>query len=114
VFFCNLLSETNTFGLGAIPQLCLVSKLQELPLPGHKPRTVFWGVIFSVFVIYSLKETTLVWHNFSVMLSLQATETTLIGTRTWDSFFRVLMFLKSLPCLSMPSLVQIGLSVMEL
>jgi hypothetical protein len=39
---CNLLAETNTFGIGAILQSCLVSELQKPSSPGLGPRTVIF------------------------------------------------------------------------
>jgi hypothetical protein len=38
---CNLLFETNNFGLVAVPLSCLDSKIQELPSPGLELRTFF-------------------------------------------------------------------------
>jgi hypothetical protein len=39
--YCNLLVETNNFGLGDILLSCLVSKIQKPPWPGFEPRTLF-------------------------------------------------------------------------
>jgi hypothetical protein len=38
VCFCNLLFETNNFGLGAVLLSCLVSELQETPSAGIELR----------------------------------------------------------------------------
>jgi hypothetical protein len=38
---CNLLFETNNFGLAAVLLSCIVSELQELPSPGIELRTLF-------------------------------------------------------------------------
>jgi hypothetical protein len=38
---CNLLAETNNFGLGAVLLSCLVSELQEPSSPGLELRTLF-------------------------------------------------------------------------
>lgn len=43
--FCNFLIETNNFGLGTVLLQCLVSKLQEPPLPGFELRTIFFIVL---------------------------------------------------------------------
>jgi hypothetical protein len=39
--FCKLLFETNNFGLGSVPLLCLVSELREMPPLGLKFRKTF-------------------------------------------------------------------------
>jgi hypothetical protein len=44
---CNLLAETNHFGLGAVLLLCLVSELQKLLSQGLEPRALFRRLDFS-------------------------------------------------------------------
>jgi hypothetical protein len=41
LYFCNLLAETNSFGLGAFLLLCLVAELQKPSLPGLEARIHF-------------------------------------------------------------------------
>jgi hypothetical protein len=51
--FCNLLFETNSFGLGAILPSCLVSELQELPSPRLELRALFRNFYLAVFSFLS-------------------------------------------------------------
>jgi hypothetical protein len=53
--FCNLLFETNNFGLGAVLLSCLVSELQETPSPGNELRTLS-GVLTLLCFLPGLKE----------------------------------------------------------
>jgi hypothetical protein len=53
LYSCNLLFETNNFGLGASLLSCLVSELQEPPSPGLEFRTIFQSFDLSEIFFWS-------------------------------------------------------------
>jgi hypothetical protein len=115
--FCNLLFETKNFGLGAVLVLCLVSEVQKPSSPGIEPRTVF-GDGCGPYFCNLLFET----NNFglgSVLLSclvseLQEPPSPGIELRTLFRSFYLPEFSSCSQEISMPSLVQIGFSLLEL
>jgi hypothetical protein len=112
---CNLIADTNSFCLGAILLSCLVSKLQK-----HFHRDSNPGQIFRVCGLYSynlIAET----NNFglgTVLLSCSVSELQEPASPGLEliTLFRRFNLCKISSCsqgVSMPSLVKIGISVLE-
>jgi hypothetical protein len=111
VCFYNLLFEANNFGLGAVILACLVSELHKTSSLGLEPRNIFRG--FSICFCNLLFET----NKFVQGAILLSCLVALSGNRTQDTFFRSFdpsMFSSCCQEISMTSLVQIGVSFLEL
>jgi hypothetical protein len=116
VCFYNPLFETNSFGLGAVLLSCLLSELQKLYSLGIEPRTVFGGSgLCFCNLIFKTNNSGLGAILLSCLVSeLQETPSSGIELRKlfWSS--DPPMFSSWSHGISFPSLVQIGISVLEL
>jgi hypothetical protein len=116
LYSCNLLFETNNFVICPVLLPYLFSKVQKPFSPGIEPRTVF-SMLWSLFPLPPIWNKQLwSWCCFSIVLTFRATRNALTGTQTHDNFrsFDLSMFSSLSQGISMPNLVYICLSIVEL
>lgn len=110
------LVKTNYFFLGTVLLFCLVSELQDSTLPGHEPRTVFWGFgLSSCHLLFKTNSFGLGAFLLSCLVSeLQKLPSPGLALRTIFKSLDLSEMSSWLQGISMPSLVKIGLLILEL